>query len=43
MAEQDGFDSRPVDGGTELLHEFDAAVLFQAVDESEVSENPGCG
>jgi hypothetical protein len=30
MAEQDGFDSRPVEGGAELAHELDAAVLFQA-------------
>jgi hypothetical protein len=30
MAEQDGFHARPVDGVVELLHELDAAVLFQA-------------
>jgi hypothetical protein len=38
MAEQDGFHARPVDGVVELLHELDAAVLFQAVGHGEVGE-----
>ena len=43
MAEQDGFDPRPVDGGAELAHELDAAVLFQAVSHGEVSEIQASG
>jgi hypothetical protein len=31
MTAQDGFHARPVDGVVELLHELDAAVLFQAI------------
>jgi hypothetical protein len=38
MAEQDGFHARPVDGVVELLHELDAAVLFQAGGYYEVIE-----
>ena len=38
MAEQDGFHARPVDGVVELLHELDAAVLFQAGGHGEVGE-----
>jgi hypothetical protein len=38
MAEQDGLSTRPVDGVAELLHELDAAVLFQAVGHGEVCE-----
>jgi hypothetical protein len=38
MAEQDGFHARPVDGVVELLHELDAAVLFQAIGHGEVGE-----
>lgn len=43
MAEQDGFDARPVDGSAELVHEFDAAILFQAVGQGEVSEVHAAG
>jgi hypothetical protein len=38
MAEQEGIDPRPVEVGAELLHELDAAVLFQAVGQGEVGE-----
>jgi hypothetical protein len=38
MAEQDGVHARPVDGVVELLHELDAAVLFQAGGHGEVGE-----
>jgi hypothetical protein len=38
MVEKDGFHARPVDGLVELLHELDAAILFQAGGHSEVGE-----
>ena len=38
MAKQDGFYARPVDGVAELVHELDAAILFQAVCQGEVGE-----
>ena len=43
MAEQDGFYAGPVDGAAELFHEFDAAVLFQAVGQGEVGEVQAAG
>jgi hypothetical protein len=43
VAEQDGFDTRPVDGAAELLHELDAAVLFQAVGQGKVGEIQAAG
>ena len=38
MAEQYGFHACPVDGVVELLHELDAAVLFQAGGHGEIGE-----
>jgi len=43
VAEQDGFNPRPVDGVAELVHELDAAVLFQAVGQGEVGEIHAAG
>jgi hypothetical protein len=43
MTEQNGFDTRPVDGAAELFHEFDAAVLLQAVGPGEVCEIQAAG
>lgn len=38
VADQDCFHARPFDGAAELLHELDAAVLFQAVCQGEVGQ-----
>ena len=43
MTEQNGFDTRPVDGAAELFHEFNAAVLLQAVGQGEVCEIQAAG
>jgi len=43
MAEQDGFYARPVDGAAELFHECDAAILFQAMGQSEVGKIQAAG
>jgi hypothetical protein len=43
VAEQDGFDAGPVYSVAELVHEFDGAVLFQAVGQGEVGEVHAAG
>jgi hypothetical protein len=43
VAEQDGFHTEPIDGAAELLHEFDGAILFQAVGKGDVGEIQAAG